>query len=402
MIHIIPTEKFTTNIICVLARRKLDKKDVTSTALLPPLLARGSEKYPTVQSIRQAAEAMQGGVFDAQIVKKGEQQILQFFLEYVDGDLTFKKQGLEFLREIILRPYTEHLKEEGFYAPYVKGESENLENRIKGRINNISEYARLKCLEIMCEGEPFGIYGDGYAEDLPAITSEGLFKHYKEVCATSPVDFIALGKWDKAWLDEQVAKFGLLSGSSLEKEKLYPARANREIVKINHGTTQGNLCIGLRGQISPVGMDFIHLQLASEILGGGPNAKLFSNIREAKSLCYSIFSTIYRFKSLMCVVAGTEPDKMEKVMELAELEIDAMKNGDFSETDLHSAKQSLINRWRTMQDNPSACVDFYASQFLLGDTNTLDEMLDMVGVATKEGVSRVMAGLDIDTVVMMQ
>ena len=395
-LHIIPTDKFTTNILCILIRHPLKLEEVTSTALLPPLLARGSQKYPTVRDIRLAEEAMQGSVFDAQIIKKGEQQIMQFFLEYVDGDIHFKNQGIDFLHEIINRPLTG--------CPYIKGEAENLKNRIKGRINNKSEYAKLKCFEAMCSNEPFGIYGDGYAEDLDAITPDGLLEHYNDLLMTAPIDFIALGKWDAKWLEDEIQrKFGPFSGKreDIPAPSLFPARPERQIINLDYGTTQGNLCIGLRGQISPLGMDFIHFQLANEILGSGPNAKLFANVREKESLCYAIFSTIFRFKSLMCILAGTEPNKMGHVLELAEREVEAIKRGNISKDDMHSAKKSLCKRWRAMQDNAGACVDFYASQYLLGDRRTVDELLVQVESATAEGVAQAMSGLGIDTVVMM-
>ena len=398
MTHIIPTDKFTTNILCVLIRRPLCRDEATLTALLPPLLARGSARYPTVRDIRLATEAMQGAVFDAQIIKKGEQQILQFFIEH-SPDVS--EEAYEFLQEIIYSPRLEKTEreEESFFAPYVAGEGENLRNRIEARVNNKSEYAKLICFENMCHGEPFGLYGDGYAEDIPAITPEGLLGHYNNILSDSPIDIIALGNWPESLLkSKDPAQHGLLT----PQPALRPARKERQIVSLNYGTTQGNLCIGLRGEIPPLGMGFIHFQLANEILGGGPSAKLFANVREKESLCYSIFSAIYRFKSLQCIIAGCEPDKLEYVYELSEREVEAVKQGEFSDGDLHSAKQSLSKRWRAMQDNPSACVDFYASQYLLGDCHTVDELLAHVESASRDGICEAAKQLEIDTVVMMK
>ena len=400
-LHIIPTEKFTTNIFCILIRRPLSREEVTGNALIPPILSRGSEKFPTVRDIRLAAETMEGSLLDAQIIKKGEQQIMQFFLEYPSA---LAAQGLDFLREITMRPRISI----GFYAPYVESESQNLKNRIEGRINNRSEYTKLKCLEIMCEGEPFGLYGDGYASDLPNITAEKLLNSYNKAVSSSPIDFIALGKWDEKWLINEInSKFGPFNEprDKVPKELLKPARSNRKIVNLDNSgdpSAQGNLCIGLRGEIPANGMDFIHFQLANEILGGGPNSKLFSNVREKESLCYAIFSTIYRFKSLMCILAGTAPDKLDYVCELAEKEMNALKNGQFCEDDILSAKLSLSKRWRQMQDNPSSCVDFYASQYLLEDSRTIDELLKHLEGATADAISQAASQLNIDTVVMMR
>ena len=419
--HLIPSDKFTTNIICVLIRRQLCREELTQNALIPPVLSRGSQKYPAVRDIRLATEAMFGSIFDAQIIKKGEEQILQFFLECADdfAGSGLKKQSLDFLQEIILQPQLEATcpaTGEGFISGNVKGESENLKNRIESRINDKSEYAKLLCLEKMCAGEAFGLYGDGYAEDLPGINPKGLLKHYKKILGESPIEFIAMGKWDGDWLADEIAarfissdnnRFSIQVGTkdsikNIPKPMLLPARPKRQIIQQSHGSTQGNLCIGLRGEIPPLGMDFIHFQLANEILGGGPNARLFTKLREKESLCYSIYSTIYRFKSLMCILAGTEPDKMEHILQQSEEEVEALKQGKFSEEELQIAKQSLSKRWRVMQDNQSACIDFYASQYLLEDPHKLKELLSQVDKATSEGISKAISRLNIDTVVMIK
>jgi len=118
-LHIIPSEKFTTNIICVLIRRPLSRDEVTMNALLSNILQRGSTKYKTISEINLATEKMYGSLFETQIIKKGEQHILQFFLECINDDLTLLAEGLHFLYEVILQPLTEC---EGFHPDYVNGE----------------------------------------------------------------------------------------------------------------------------------------------------------------------------------------------------------------------------------------------------------------------------------------
>lgn len=406
---VIPTNKFSTNILCILIRRNLSREEVTATALLPQVLSRGSVRYPTVQDIRLAAESMQGSIFDAQIVKKGEQQILQFFIEFPanpTGDMAFKSQVLDFLQDIILNPLTESKKSEktaneSFSFTYVRGEKDNLRNRIQGRINNKSEYTNLKCLEAMCKNEPFGLYGDGYEEDLSTIDPKNLLSHYHDIRANSPVDFIALGTWDENWLKEEISKrFNIFSDNAvIPKASLSQARANRQTIHLDHGISQGNLCIGLRCEIEPSGKDAINLLLANEILGVGPGAKLFTSIREKESLCYSIYSNLYRFKSLMCISAGTEPDKLEQVLALAEKEIESLQKGEISDSELHNAKQSLSKRWLALLDNP-ACVDFYTTQYLLNDSRTIEQMLNDIEASDKTDIINAASQLKIDTVVM--
>jgi predicted Zn-dependent peptidase len=372
-IHIIPSQKFTTQILCVLIGRRLSRQEVTRNALLPALLSRGSAKYPALRDIRAAAEAMQGSIFEAQIVKKGEHQLLQFFLEVAPQ---YVERGLDFLREIIFNPRTEN---NAFFGPFVQGECENLKTRIEGRINNKGEYAKLKCIEAMFEGEPFGLFGDGYAEDLPGLTPENLFAHYQRIIADGQMDLFSLGA------AENVNTF---------------FKQNYRTLELETGAAQGNLCIGLRGGINPVGSASVHLQLANEILGGGPNAKLFANVREKESLCYSVFSTLYRFKSVMCIQAGTGPDKLEHVLQLIKQEVESLQEGRFGAEDVESAKASLSKRWRALQDRN--CIDFHVTQYLLQDKNTICDMLAMVNDASAADIAAAAAKLKTEQVVMLK
>lgn len=400
-LHVIPSDKFMTNSLCVLIRRPLTREEATVNALLPPILSRGSARYPSNTEVALAAERLYGSLFESQIIKKGEQQIIQFYFECVNNKPELLLEGLRFLCEIILCPLAEG---DGFKSAYLRGEVENLQNRIEGRINHKSEYAKLKCLEAMCEGEPYGVYGDGYAEDLAQQTPREVFHQYKKVIATSPIDFIAIGRWNEAWLKTQLMSlFSVYRDDivNIPKAAVKPARAERCTLALKTGAAQGTLCVGLRGDVDPLGDYYVPLQLATEILGGGTDAKLFRNVREKESLCYYINAQLYRFKSLMLIQCGVDAAQFEPVLGMVEEQFNALQQGDISEEELCHAKQSLSKRWKSLQDHPSGCVDFYASQYLLGDRTTIDQMLNKVSSVRREAVVEAVAGFAVDTVVKL-
>jgi len=93
---------------------------------------------------------------------------------------------------------------------------------------------------------------------------------------------------------------------------------------------------------------------------------------------------------------------MGTVLELAEQELNEIKNGNFGKSDFLTAKQSLAKQWKTLADKPSACVDFAASQYLIGDPSNTDDLLNLLDDAEVDGVQSVASLLNIDTVVMMQ
>ena len=54
------------------------------------------------------------------------------------------------------------------------------------------------------------------------------------------------------------------------------------------------------------------LNAYSYILGGGPDSKLFRNVREKNSLCYSINSVAYLLGGMLSVMAGINQDNFTK------------------------------------------------------------------------------------------
>ena len=65
---------------------------------------------------------------------------------------------------------------------------------------------------------------------------------------------------------------------------------------------QGKLVMGYRCNVDYLDKQkYYSLLLGSKILGGGADSKLFINVREKESLCYTIYSTIQKNKSTMLI-----------------------------------------------------------------------------------------------------
>src|SRR5699024_1037589 len=104
---------------------------------------------------------------------------------------------------------------------------------------------------------------------------------------------------------------------------------------------QGKLVLGYRASIPYEDELYNGLLLASGILGGGPNSKLFLNVREKESLAYYIGSQIYKFKSLMIVDAGIDFKMFEKTIEIVRANLDEMREGMFTEEDIDISKKAI-------------------------------------------------------------
>lgn len=113
-IHFINTDKFKTNLVAIFLTTELDRESVTKNALIPPVLTRGTSQMPTQEEISKELEGMYGALFDCGIEKKGNNQVLKFYIESVndkflpDSKENLLGKSLERLLQIVFSPYVEN------------------------------------------------------------------------------------------------------------------------------------------------------------------------------------------------------------------------------------------------------------------------------------------------------
>ena len=78
--------------------------------------------------------------------------------------------------------------------------------------------------------------------------------------------------------------------------------------------------------------------------------------------------------------------------------VEAVKNGDFTDEELHVGRQSLVSSLRTMQDSHGRIEDFWVTQKVAGTTGTPEELLQAVERVDRARVRAAAEKLALDTV----
>ena len=115
-------------------------------------------------------------------------------------------------------------------------------------------------------------------------------------------------------------------------------------------------------------------------------SKLFLNVREKMSLCYSIGSGYYGTKGIVTVSAGIDFDKEEVTREAVLRQLQACQEGDISEEELTAARQAILSSLRAVHDSPSGIEGYYATAALSGMGLTPAEYMAAVEAVTKAQV----------------
>lgn len=402
VLHTLKEDKFKTNLINFYFKRPLKKEEVTYNALLPMVLQRGTNTYETSKELSKRLEDLYGAQLSGDVAKKGENHIIRFSMYIADGryieDENILEEGLKFLNDVITNPI---LNEDAFIKKYVDQEIGNLKNRISSRINDKMKYSVDRCIEIMCEKEKYGIYEYGYTSDFKNIDSESLYKHYKKVITTSPLDIVAVGNIDHEHIKEMLLKILQIN---IEKtipienrvEEINPMEVKE--IKEKMDINQGKLTIGYRTNTPYYDSLYPALMLYSSILGGGAHSKLFTKVREENSLCYYIFSRVEKYKSLLLISSGIEIQNYEMAKELIIKQVHDMEKGNITQQEIEQAKRSTINSIREFGDSSNSLAEYLYGQVFSNNIESIDELIKKIESVTKEEIAEVSQKIKLDTV----
>lgn len=405
-LNLINTEKFKTNLVSLNIIRPLSRDEVTMNALIPLVLKRGTSHYNSSLEIQRRLEELYGASLSINVDKKGERQIIRFAIEAVNSvyieEENLLKHVIEMLNEISFNPF---LKEGSFSENYVNQEKENLRKRIESRINDKKTYAVERCIEEMCKNENFSIYKYGYVEDLGEIDNRKLYEHFKSILETSPIEISVVGNVGK---DEVISNikdiFSFTRGEivKIPREDVLKDIQTKNMVSENMDVNQGKLTLGLRTNIPYEDKLYEPLILASNILGGGANSKLFKNVREKESLAYYIYSRSYKYKSLMIIASGVESENFNKALDIIKEQITELKEGKFSENDIEESKNSVVTSIRSMTDSNYSISEFYLSEALTDGERNVEEIIATIRDVSKEEIIESAKKISLDTIYFLR
>ncbi len=403
---LIKTSKFKTNLVSVYIQRVLDRDEVTKNALLPSVITSGSKNYPTLREISHKMDNFYGASLFSNAGKRSEKQILEFKIlgvndKYIDEKIF--KDMIEFLNDIINNPFVEN---GGFKEEYLHLEKQNLKDKIKAAINDKKAYAQNKCIEAMCKGERYSIEENGYEEDIDSITAVDLYNHYKNILKTSPIDIVVEGDFDDDFVADAVKQnFKFERGDIIEipRGEYVKKVDDVKVVEEKMDITQGKLVMGYRANVDYMDNDkYYSLVVGNSVFGGGAHSKLFNNVREKESLCYYVFSSVEKYKSIMFVSSGIEAQNYEKAVKIIKEQLEDLKNGKITDTELANSKSALINSAKSVTDNIGGMSEFSFAQSLGKTNSTVDDLIKSIEKVTVNDIVDAVKDIELDTVYFLR
>ena len=372
--------------------RPMCREEAGLNALIPAVLLRGTVDHPDLRSITLKLDELYGASVSTLVRRIGDYQTTGLFCGFMDdrfampGDKVMEPM-LKFLGELLLKPCT---RDGAFLPEIVESEKKNLIATIESELNDKRAYAMAQLFRAMCREDSYGVPRLGEKEQVAAITPKALYDHYQKILKESRMELFYVG----AASLEQVADLVKPVLERIDRNyvnlpdtKPFSDGGEGQTITEQMEVTQAKLCMGFATPITNRTEEFAAMQLCNTIFGAGMTSKLFMNVREKLSLCYSIGSAYYGSKGIVTVSAGIDADQEERARNEILRQLSACRNGEITDEELSAAREAILSALRATHDSPGAIESYYATAAISGMAMTPERYADAVRTVTREQVA---------------
>ena len=350
--------------------RPVKEEESAMNALLPSVLLGGSRRCPDLRRITQHLDMLYGASVSPIARRVGDYKTVGLYCGFMDdrfalpGDRVLLPM-MDFLGELLLDPALEN---GCFLSRILDTEKKNLISVIESERNDKRIYASNQMLSHMCKGDSFGLPRLGTAAQVEAITPRQLYDYYRLILKECPMQILYVGSAQPEIIAEKLMQ--LLSPLERSVIQLPPQTAfagpGGGNITETMDVSQAKLCMGFTTPITNRDPEFPAMQLCNTVFGSGMTSKLFANVREKLSLCYSVGSAYYGGKGIIAVAAGIDEKNREQTQAEILRQLEACCQGDITDMELEAARQTLLSSLRSIHDSPGAIEGFYATAALSG------------------------------------
>lgn len=381
----------------------LTAQTVSPNAVLPFLLTRASRKYPDYTLLNEHLASLYGAVLDADVEKLGDVQVLSVSASGIADRYALNGESIssELSKLLCSMVFDPPLDNGSFPKDGFEQEQRQMCELIDSEFNDKRIYAKLRCEELMCSGEPFGISRCGTKETIRDLRREDLTQVWSNLIHNARVEIMILGDCNpSAVYDDFYAAFqnlGRTGAAECPNGTVVSApevRSHTDTVDV----VQSKLVLGFRTACAEPNPEVPAVKLLNAVYGATPNSKLFLNVREKLSLCYYCSSQFNPIKGIMMVQSGVETKNIERAREEILAQLEEVKKGNITDEEIQAAKLSLSNSYRTLSDSLDGLEGWYLSQTFSHPIRRPEEEAALVNAVTREEIVEAAKKLTLDTV----
>lgn len=400
----IKNERFNTTSVSFNFYLPMSADTAAKYALLPFMLTTCGSEFPDFSVLNYKLSRLYGARLDASAEKLGDYQLLRMRISVINDKYTFENESLlsratDMLLSLIFNPKAEN---GAFCEEDLNREKRKAIEHIKGEISEKRIYAKNRLIGEMYKGKSYGVPKCGTVEDVEKITGESLYKAWENMLKKAYIRVQVIGaSLPPGFFESTSEKLNGIDRKEITdckfNEPTYAAEKPNEVTE-RMAVKQGKLVMGFSSDMCGDDDNTLPLMVMTDIFGGGPYSKLFSNVREKMSLCYYCSASTVRQKGLVTVDSGVEAENADKAKREILNQLDAVKNGEFTDFEYEASLKSIRDSLNSYNDSQVTLDTWYALKANNKNLYSPEEIGEKISAITREDIINAAKGIKLHTV----
>lgn len=233
---------------------------------------------------------------------------------------------------------------------------------------------------------PLGRSALGEIAELEMLTAQISKQIIKDNFNLSQTIFAVAGKYDFDAIVSQMKNLFETDQQKLLKSFTLGSKAGKYTHLPNDGA---QVHIGLMTEtVKPADEDYYNARVAVSVLSGGMSARLFTEVREKRGLCYAVGARYHGLKEAAGIAcyAGTTPDKAQETLDCVMAEFNRLASG-ISKEEIERAKVGLKSALVLQSESSGSRAGGIGSDYyMLGRVRSLDEIKNKIEAISIDSV----------------
>ena len=403
-LYTIKTDRFRTCFLDIIFYNKVDGNLVTKENVLASMLQHSNGKYQKRKFVVEHLEDLYNAQFYSSKVRIGNVRAICFTLNFLDPTYTDKN----YLNDVIKFPF------DMIFNPNINNDEFDertlkiIKSRIKANIDSVKEapvrYAIKQAIKNFDKKSPAAIEMEGNIKDLNKISSENLVDFYKYMLDNYYCDIYLVGNLNMDKVNLMIKD--LFKNDIIKTDKFdYIINNNitnkKDVVEKDNYDQSTLVCLCDTSKLNDYENKYV-ISVFNFIFGNGSlTNKLFTNLREKNSLCYSVSSNYQRHDNMLIIHSGIDAKNKNKAVKLIDKSLKEMQAGKFNNDDVDNAIKTLHSSLKEAFNDQNTLVNNYFSHNMF-DYPLLSEIIDNIDNVTKKDIVNLANKLKINLVYMME
>lgn len=406
-LKVIKDHKFKNIHISVRFLKSLKEEEVLVSMVLANMLNESCERFQKKDMLMQHLDSLYGAGYSATSNVIGNAQIINvktktIHPKYIHFDKNLLEEQFMLLEQFLFYPY----KENGHLSLDKLAEAKRfLKEHLLRLDDDPSSYCMFEAMKVAGKDQPLGQGVNPSSEDVDAITLEQVERYYQEIMTCSQVDVLVFGDVDEkevCSLNDQYLHF---NEHTYTKVNVGYCLERKEMEQCNYETremSQAYITSIYSTTISNKDEEFAALRVANAIFGQLPSSLLFQELREKRSLCYSIYSALYPYDGGLAVSTGVDKKNVKWALELIDEQFKRVQAGEFDDELVSVAQKMIVNSLKATYDDVDSILALEYRNILFDRKEDVNEVIQKIMQVSKEDVLQVMNKVKLITSFILQ